>query len=333
MRFRFCSGSVTPASRARKRSCACTWTSGTWKRPPNVSTTCSASSLRSRPWSTKTQVSWSPTALWTSSAATALSTPPESAHSTRSRPTCARMRSTCSSITAAGVHDGRDAGDAVEEVLQHLLAVRRVHDLGVELDAVEAARGVLERGDRRGRRAATTRAPAGGATTESRWDIQTVCSSARSRKSALSPARSRPCRTRRRRCGRRGRRAPAPSAACRNRCRASGRRARRSRDRRAARRRRRPTPARRERISAAGLRRAHLLGRRAVRDELRVDARLAHAARDQLRVLAAEVDDQHRAAPPGAARGSGTTSAAAVIRRVLRDRDVVRVRLAQARRR
>ena len=29
------------------------------------------------------------------------------------------------------------AGDAVEEVLQHLLAVRRVHDLRVELDAVE----------------------------------------------------------------------------------------------------------------------------------------------------------------------------------------------------
>ena len=53
-------------------------------------------------------------------------------------PTCARIRSTCSSITAAGVQVGRRAGDAVEEVLQHVLAVRRVHDLGVELDAVEA---------------------------------------------------------------------------------------------------------------------------------------------------------------------------------------------------
>src|SRR5207245_638154 len=37
-----------------------------------------------------------------------------------------------------------------------------------------------------------------------------------------------------------------------------------------------------------------LLGARAVRDELRVDARLAHAPRDQLRVLAAEVDDEDR---------------------------------------
>ena len=71
-----------------------------------VSTTCSASSLRSRPWSTNTHVSWSPTALWTSSAATAESTPPESAQRMRSEPTWARIRSTCSSITAAGVHAG-----------------------------------------------------------------------------------------------------------------------------------------------------------------------------------------------------------------------------------
>ena len=42
-----------------------------------ASTTCSASFLRIRPWSTKTQVSWSPTARWTSSAAVAESTPPE----------------------------------------------------------------------------------------------------------------------------------------------------------------------------------------------------------------------------------------------------------------
>ena len=35
--------------------CACTWTSGTWKWPPNVSTTCSASLSRSSPLSTKTQ--------------------------------------------------------------------------------------------------------------------------------------------------------------------------------------------------------------------------------------------------------------------------------------
>ena len=49
----------------------------------NASTTCSASFLRIRPWSTSTQVSWSPTARWTSSAATAESTPPERPQITR----------------------------------------------------------------------------------------------------------------------------------------------------------------------------------------------------------------------------------------------------------
>src|SRR3954451_1898316 len=39
--------------------------------------------------------------------------------------------------------------------------------------------------------------------------------------------------------------------------------------------------------------RAHLLGRERVRNELRVDAALAHATRDQLGVLPAEVDDEH----------------------------------------
>ncbi len=48
---------------------------------------------------------------------------------------------------------GRRPGDLVQEVLQDLLTVRRVHDLGVELDAVQAARTVLEGGDRSGRRA------------------------------------------------------------------------------------------------------------------------------------------------------------------------------------
>ena len=45
-----------------------------------------------------------------------------------------------------------------------------------------------------------------------------------------------------------------------------------------------------ERVRVA---RAHLLGRDAVADELRVDAALAHAPRDQLRVLPAEVEHEH----------------------------------------
>ena len=45
----------------------------------------------------------------------------------------------------------RRPGDLVEEVLQDLLPVRGVHDLRVELDAVEAPAHVLEGGDRRRR--------------------------------------------------------------------------------------------------------------------------------------------------------------------------------------
>src|SRR6185295_7449772 len=41
--------------------------------------------------------------------------------------------------------------------------------------------------------------------------------------------------------------------------------------------------------------RRELGGRHAVRDELRVDAALAHAARDELGILAAEVDDENGA--------------------------------------
>jgi hypothetical protein len=53
--------------------------------------------------------------------------------------------------------------------------------------------------------------------------------------------------------------------------------------------RRRPTAEdERERVA-----RHHLLRRHRVADELRVDPALAHAARDQLRVLAAEIEHEH----------------------------------------
>src|SRR5918995_293768 len=73
----------------------------------NVSTTCSPSPWRSRRVSTKTHVSCGPTALWTSAAATAESTPPDSAQMTRSPPTCAWMAPTCCSMIDVIVHVGR----------------------------------------------------------------------------------------------------------------------------------------------------------------------------------------------------------------------------------
>ncbi len=57
--------------------------------------------------STKTQVSWSPIALWTSAAATAESTPPDSPQITAPSPTWAWMASTACSMIDTRVHVGR----------------------------------------------------------------------------------------------------------------------------------------------------------------------------------------------------------------------------------
>ena len=115
---------------------------------PNCSkaaTTCSASFSRIRPWSTKTQVSCSPTALWTSSAATEESTPPERPQITRPSPTWARIF-----VDLLGDHRLRRplllaAGDVAQEAGEDLGPVGRVDDLGVELDPVEAAVGAARR--------------------------------------------------------------------------------------------------------------------------------------------------------------------------------------------
>ncbi len=73
--LRFASGSVTPDSADKNRSAASTTLRSTPVAATKSRSTCSASPLRSSPWSTKTQVSWPPTARWTSAAATAESTP------------------------------------------------------------------------------------------------------------------------------------------------------------------------------------------------------------------------------------------------------------------
>ena len=113
-----------------------------------ASTTCSASFSRIRPWSTKTQVSLSPTALWTSSAATEESTPPERPQITRPSPTWAWIFSTCSAITDCRRPLLLAAGDVAQEAGEDLGPVGGVDDLGVELDPVEAAVGRLAGGDR-----------------------------------------------------------------------------------------------------------------------------------------------------------------------------------------
>src|SRR4051812_5917937 len=71
MVLRFASGSVTPASSRRNSASASTCTSGMLYESRKSVTTRSASPARKKPWSTKTQVSWSATASWISTAATA----------------------------------------------------------------------------------------------------------------------------------------------------------------------------------------------------------------------------------------------------------------------
>ena len=107
MALRLSSGSVTPASRSKKRSAARTWMSSMPKLRWNVSTTWSPSSLRIRPVSTNTHVSWWPMALCTSAAATAESTPPDSPQMARPSPTCALTAATSVSMTDDMVHVGR----------------------------------------------------------------------------------------------------------------------------------------------------------------------------------------------------------------------------------
>ena len=104
------------------------------------------------------QVSRSPTARWTSAAATAESTPPDSAQMTSPSEPVARGVGV---DAVADLGDGRvdevrrrpgrrGAGDPDDEVAQDVAAARRVDDLGVELDAVQVARRVDEAGERRG---------------------------------------------------------------------------------------------------------------------------------------------------------------------------------------
>ena len=77
--------------------------------------TCSASPARSSPWSTKTQVNWSPTARWTSAAATAESTPPDSPQITRGRADLRADRGHLLGQDLAGGPVGRQPGDVVQE--------------------------------------------------------------------------------------------------------------------------------------------------------------------------------------------------------------------------
>ena len=90
--LRLASGSSRPASLSKKRFSAST----RMKCIPEslkAASTSSPSFLRIKPWSTKIQVNWSPTALEIRAAATELSTPPDNANNTLPSPTVLRISS------------------------------------------------------------------------------------------------------------------------------------------------------------------------------------------------------------------------------------------------
>ena len=175
--LRLASGSVTPLSFSRKRVSASTATSGTLKVSRNALITCSPSSLRIRPWSTNTHVSWSPIARCTSSAATEESTPPESpqidaavadlradaARSVprRSTPPTRSARSRRPRSGSASGSPGRRACARPRGETGCRRCRARVSSTAATGEALEEASAVK---------------PGGGSNTVSRWDIQQVCS-------------------------------------------------------------------------------------------------------------------------------------------------------------
>ena len=187
-----------------------------------------------------------------------------------------------------------DPGDVVEEALEDPLALRRVHDLGVELDPVEPLLGILERRDgrrlRRGRDAGAGRRGGhrvamahpddliGREIVEERpravqldvrlpvlGDVVRLDGAAELAGHELHPVAD------------------------------AERRDAEAEDRRVGERRALGV----DRGGAAGedqrcrIARAKLVGAEPVGDELGVDARLAHPSRDQLAVLPTEVEDEH----------------------------------------
>ncbi len=188
------------------------------------------------------------------------------------------------------------ARDLAHEIAQERRAMRRVHHFEMELGGVEFALVVGDDGDRRIRRsrrpreslpAARSRGRRGSSRPDSSGPSSTrprIAACPRSpsprRGRIRDDARPRPCR-----------RAAAPSPARRSRCRAPARPLRRSRAARAAHPSRAPRPARRTGSRPSASSPEGFLGF-LERDDLGIDALLAHPPRDELGDLRAEIDDE-----------------------------------------
>jgi hypothetical protein len=92
---------------------------------------------RSKPWSTNTQVSWSPIASWIRIAATELSTPPDRPQITLPEPTLLADLGHLGFAIGGHRPVALQPAHAMDKVGDQLGAVRRVRHFGMELRAVE----------------------------------------------------------------------------------------------------------------------------------------------------------------------------------------------------
>lgn len=132
--------------------------------------TCSASPLRSRPWSTNTQVSWSPMALCTRAAATAESTPPDRPQITQQVADLLADLRDLILDDAGGIPVVAEPCALVQEGLDELLAHRGVLDFRI-LHAVQFAGFVLHGGNGAPLVCASTSKPSGAVLTATPWLI------------------------------------------------------------------------------------------------------------------------------------------------------------------
>ena len=266
------------------------------------------------------QVSWSPIASWISTAATDESTPPDRPQITRPPPD---LRADARDLGVAEAGHGpvaAAAGDVVGEVAQQLRAVRRVHDLGVELHAVEAPRVVGDGGERRALAAADAAEAGRQAVTRSPWLIHT-CSRAPCSQTPWNSAQSSVTSTKARPNSRWSRALHLAAELRAHRllavADAEHRHARLEHDRRAARGASSSVtlagPP--ERMMARGANAAMRAGLGVERPDLAIDAALAHAPGDQLRDLAAEIEDQHAVGGELGGLGHAACSTAVGLRR------------------
>ena len=300
MILRFCSGSVTPASRSRNRLGGVDEHQRQLQPLEAACGSAAASSSRSTPLSTKMHVSWSPIARWMISAATVESTPPLRPQTTR--PLAHLLADPRRRLVDERRHRpvAGAAADAVREVAQDLEAALGVHDLGVKQQRVEAPRS--DRPSPRPARWRSWRRPQNPAAPRRRsrrgWPRR-ESPRARPANSAAAGARSPRPRTvawPNSRCAAGATRPPSVSRHQLHAVADAEHRDAQVEDRRVARRRAGVRDALRaaRQDDPGGLPAPDRLGRRVGRPDLRVDRQLAQTARDELGVLRSEIENDDR---------------------------------------